>query len=71
MTYHPSDVRTWARETDYPVPARGRLSYDAVTAYLKAHPKVTRGLAAEYGMKVSARGAISLATCEELAVLVR
>ena len=39
MTYHPSDVRTWATETGYPVPARGRLSYEVVTSYLKAIPR--------------------------------
>jgi len=71
MTYHPSDVRTWAQEAGEPVPARGRLSYGAVTAYLKANPKVTRALASEYGIDVPARGAVSFAACEELAVLVR
>jgi hypothetical protein len=42
-----------------------------VTAYLKANPQVTRRLAAEYGVPVSARGAVSLASTEELAVLLR
>jgi hypothetical protein len=71
MTYHPSDVRTWAQETGYPVPVRGRLSYDAVASYLLAHPQVARPLAVEHGVQVSARGKVSLATCEELAVLLR
>jgi hypothetical protein len=71
MTYHPSDVRTWAMETGEPVPARGRLSYQVVTAYLLAHPQVARPLAAEHGVHVSARGKVSLGTCEELAVLLR
>jgi hypothetical protein len=71
MTYQPSDVRAWAHDAGEPVAVRGRLSYGAVTAYLKANPKVTRLLAAEYGVDVPARGAVSLATCEELAVLLR
>lgn len=71
MTYHPSDVRAWAQETGYPVPTRGRLSYDAVASYLQAHPQVARPLALKHGVHVSARGRVSLATCEELAVLVR
>jgi hypothetical protein len=71
MTYHPRHVRTWAQETGYPVPARGRLSYDAVAAYLQATPQVARPLAVEYGVQVSARGRVSLATCEELAALLR
>jgi len=71
MTYHPSDVRAWAKDAGEAVPARGRLSYGAVTAYLKANPKVTRALAAEFGVDVPARGAVSLAACEELATFVR
>ena len=71
MTYLPSDVRAWAHSTGEPVAERGRLSYDVVTAYLKANPQVTRALAAEHGIDVPARGAVSLASCEELAVLVR
>jgi hypothetical protein len=71
MTYHPSDVRAWAVETGEPVAARGRLSYETVTAYLRANPRVARYLAAEHGVSVSARGALSLATCEEIALLVR
>ena len=71
MTYHPNDVRAWAHDAGEPVAVRGRLSYVTVTAYLKANPKVTRALAAEVGVDVPARGAVSLATCEELAVLVR
>lgn len=71
MTYHPSDVRIWALEAGEPVAARGRLSYEAVTAYLKANPRVTRELAAEFAVDVPVRGAVSLAACEELAVLVR
>jgi len=69
--YQPSDVRVWAEEAGEPVAARGRLSYETVTAYLKANPRVTRELAAELGVYAPARGAVSLATCEELAVLVR
>jgi hypothetical protein len=71
MTYHPSDVRVWAQDVGEPVPERGRLSYGAVTAYLKANPKVTRALAAEYGVEIPARGAVGLAACEALAVIVR
>ena len=71
MTYRPSNVRTWAEETGYPVPVRGRLSYDAVATYLQAHQQVARHLADEHGVHVSARGRVSLATCEELALLVR
>lgn len=71
MTYHPNDVRAWAQDVGEPVAVRGRLSYVTVTAYLKANPKVTRALAAEHGVDVPARGAVSLAACEELAVLVR
>jgi len=71
MTYHPSDARAWALESGEPVSAHGRLSYQVVTAYLRAHPKITRSLAAECGVDVSARGAISIATVEELTVLVR
>lgn len=71
MTYRSSDVRAWARDSGEPVAVRGRLSYELVTAYLKAHPQVTRTLAAEHGLAAPARGAVSLATCEELAVLVR
>jgi hypothetical protein len=71
MAYHPSDVRAWAQGAGEDVPARGRLSYGAVTAYLKANPRVTRELAVEYGVDVPGRGAVSMAACEELAVLVR
>ena len=71
MTYHPSAVRAWAHETGEPVAERGRLSYEVVTAYLKANPSVTRALAAECGVHTPARGGVSLATCEALAVLVR
>ena len=71
MTYQPSHVRAWAHETGEPVAERGRLSYEVVTAYLKANPSVTRELAAEHGVRTAPRGAVSLATCEELAVLVR
>jgi hypothetical protein len=71
MTYHPSDVRAWANETGQPVSERGRLSYEVVTTYLKANPSVTRALAAEHGVHAAARGAVSQATCEELAVLLR
>jgi hypothetical protein len=71
MTYHPSDVRAWAYETGEPVAERGRLSYEVVTAYLKANPQITRAIAAEYGVDVPARGAVSLASCEELAVILR
>jgi hypothetical protein len=71
MTYHPSNVRAWAQETGYSVPARGRLSYDVIASYLLAHPQVARPLAVEHGVQVSARGKVSLATCEELAVLLR
>jgi hypothetical protein len=71
MTYQPSDVRAWAQANGEPIAERGRLSYEAVTRYLKANPHVARRLAAEHGMPVSARGAVSLATCKELAVVLR
>jgi hypothetical protein len=71
MTYHPSDVRTWAQETGYPVPVRGRLSYDAVSSYLLAHPQVARPLAVEHAVNVSARGKVSRTTCEELALVLQ
>jgi hypothetical protein len=71
MTYQPSDVRAWAHEAGEPVAERGRLSYEIVIAYLKSNPRVTRELAAEHGVYAPARGAVSIATCEELAVLVR
>ena len=71
MTYHPSDVRAWAKEAGEPIAKRGRLSYEVVTAYLKANPSVARELAAEYGVHASTRGAVGRVTCEELAVLVR
>jgi hypothetical protein len=69
--YQPSDARAWAHEAGEPVAERGRLSYDTVVAYLKANPRVSRELAAELGVYAPARGAVSLATCEELAFLVR
>jgi hypothetical protein len=71
MTYRPNDARSWAQDAGAPVAARGRLSYETVTGYLKANPKVARALAAEHGVDVPARGAVSLAACEELAVVVR
>ncbi len=71
MQLDPSDVRAWATAEHVPVAARGRLSYDVVIAYLKAHPSVARGVASEHGVPVSTRGAVSLATCEELALIVR
>jgi len=71
MTYRPSHVRAWAHEAGEPIATHGRLSYGVVTAYLKANPAATRQLAAGYGVPVSARGAVSISTCEELAVLVR
>jgi hypothetical protein len=71
MTYHPSHVRAWAHETGEPVAERGRLSYEVITAYLKANPSVTRAVAAEHGVHTAARGAVSQATCEELAVFLR
>ena len=71
MTYPPNDGRAWAQDAGEPVAVRGRLSYVTVTAYLKANPRVARALAAEFGGDVPDRGAVSLATCEELAVLVR
>ena len=71
MGYQPSEVRAWAQAVGEPVADRGRLSYEVVTAYLMANPQVARGLAAEHGLHVSARGRVSHATCEELAVLVR
>ena len=71
MTYQPSDVRAWAFGTGLPVAERGRLSHRVVTAYLKANPQVARELAAECGVAAPTRGAVSLATCEELAALVR
>jgi len=71
MKYHPSDVRAWASDAGEPIAARGRLSHEVVTAYLKANPSVARELATEYGVRIPARGAVSRATCEELAVLVR
>jgi hypothetical protein len=71
MSYVPADVRSWAQATGEPVADRGRLSYEVATAYFKANPRVTRQLAAEVGLNVPARGAVSQATCEELAPLVR
>lgn len=32
--YSPAEVRAWAKENDYPVGARGRLSADAISAFL-------------------------------------
>ena len=71
MRYQPSEVRAWAQQAGEPVASRGRLSYEVVTAYLLANPQVTRGLAAEHGVRTPTRGRVSQATCEELAVLVR
>ncbi len=71
MTYHPSDVRSWAEEIGEPVAQRGRLSYELVTAFFKANPQVARLVAAEHGVRAPARGAVSMATCQELALLVR
>ena len=71
MGYEPSEARAWAQSVGEPVASRGRLSYEVVTGYLMANPQVTRGLAAEHGLHISARGRVSQATCEELAVLVR
>ncbi len=69
--YSPADVRAWALDADEPVAARGRLGVATVTAYLKAHPGVARAVAGEYDVAVPARGAVSLAVCEELATLLR
>ena len=71
MTYYPGDVRAWAQECGEPVAERGRLSHGVVAAYFKAHPKVARSVAAEFGLLTSARGGVSREFCEELAVLVR
>lgn len=71
MIYSPGDIRAWAQEVGEPVAGRGRLSYQVIAAYLKAHPQITRGLAADHGVSVSARGAISWASCEELTRLMR
>lgn len=71
MAYHPSEVRAWAHESGEPVAERGRLSRGVVAAYFKANPQVARLVAAEHGLRTSVRGAVSLATCEELATLVR
>lgn len=71
MTYEPSEVRAWAHEAGEQVAERGRLSYQVVTAYLKANPQVARELASEHDVPISSRGAVSLATCEEIALLVR
>jgi hypothetical protein len=54
-----------------PIADRGRLSYDAVTRYLRANPREARRLAAEYAVDIPARGAVSLTVCEELAYLLR
>ena len=43
----------------------------AVASHLQAHTQVARRLAVEHGVHVSARGRVSLATCEELAILLR
>ena len=67
MTYEPSEVRAWAHEAGEQVAERGRLSYQVVTAYLKANPQVARELASEHDVPVPSRGAVSLATCEEIA----
>lgn len=71
LTYSPSDVRAWAQEAGWPVRDQGRLSYEVVVSYLRAHPKSTRTIAAEYDLEVPARGTLSLAVCEELAYLLR
>ena len=71
MGYYPSEVRAWAHEVGEPVAERGRLSRGVVAAYLKANPRVARVVAAEHGLRTSVRGSVSLATCEELAALVR
>lgn len=71
MLYEPSDVRAWARSMGQPVAVRGRLSYEVVVAYLIANPKVARTLAVAHGLTVPARGRVGMATCEELALLVR
>jgi hypothetical protein len=71
MTYEPSQVRAWAHEAGEPVAERGRLSYHLVTAYLKANPQVARELASEHDLPVPSRGAVSLSTCAEIALLVR
>lgn len=71
MAYHPSDARAWALERGERVSERGRLSYEVVTSYFKAHPQVARSVAAEHGLPTTSRGAVSREFCEELAVLVR
>jgi hypothetical protein len=65
-------VRTWARENNVPVNARGPLSRTALDAYLAAHPDLSvvstddttdlasvRAWAKENGVKVSARGPVA------------
>ena len=71
MTYEPSEVRAWAHEVGEPVAERGRLSYQVVTAYLKAHPQVARELASQHDLPVPGRGAVGRSTCAEIALLVR
>ena len=71
MTYEPSEVRAWAHEVGEPVAERGRLSYQVVTAYLKANPRVARELASEHDLPVPGRGAVSRSTWAEIARLVR
>lgn len=71
VAYHPSDVRAGAHEVGEPVAERGRLSRGVVAADFKAHPQVARLVAAEHRLHTSVRGGVSLATCEELAALVR
>jgi hypothetical protein len=71
MAYEPSEVRAWARQAGEQIAGRGRLSYRIVTAYLKANPQIARELAFEHDVPVPSRGAVSLAACEEIALLVR
>ena len=69
MSLQPSEVRSWARKAEIHTADRGRLPRATVSAYLRAHPALTRALAADLGVEVSSRGPVSLAVCDQVAEL--
>jgi len=68
MTLNASEVRIWAKRAQIPTADRGRIPRDIVAAYLKAHPALTRELAGELGIQIPARGPVSIAACDQVAM---
>jgi len=66
-----TEVRTWAEGQGITTGKRGRLGRPVIAAFLAAHPKTARQVAALVGVEVGKRGRLSPATVASIAALVK